>query len=53
MAYDSPYIEKKHTQNIDTSASLYILAEVIFYCRGYILQFYEVQPWLMLLLTDN
>ena len=29
MAYDTPYIEKNLTKNIDTTISLYVLAEVI------------------------
>ena len=29
MAYDTPYIEKNRTQNIDTTVSLYALADVI------------------------
>ena len=28
MTYDTPYIEKKPTQNIDTTVSLYVLVEV-------------------------
>ena len=29
MAYDTPYIEKSPTKNIDTAVSLYVLSEVI------------------------
>ena len=29
MTYDTPYIEKSLTKNIDTTVSLYVLAEVI------------------------
>ena len=29
MTYDTPYIEKSHTKNIDTTGSLYVPAEVI------------------------
>ena len=29
MAYDTPYIEKSPTKNIDTTVSLYVLSEVI------------------------
>ena len=29
MTYDTPYIEKSPTNDIDTTVSLYVLAEVI------------------------